>query len=101
MQPEYDLSWILPYVRESMRGVGNFNFDGYADAVLRILEKVGTPSVQKFQPVSYTGQTYNFDAAHHDIKSHSQKPSITWNKIASFCAQHQHNSVPSFLTDNS
>jgi hypothetical protein len=68
MQTEYDLSWILPYVRESMRGVGNFNFDGYADAVLRALERVGTPSIQRFQPVSYTGQAYNFDAAHHDIK---------------------------------
>jgi hypothetical protein len=68
MQTVYDLPWILPFVRESLRGVGNLNFDSYADAVMRCLDKVGTPSIQKFQPHSYTGLTYNFDAARPEIK---------------------------------
>lgn len=41
MSDEFDLSWILPYVRESLRGRGNFNFDGFADGVFAVLERVG------------------------------------------------------------
>jgi hypothetical protein len=68
MQPTYDLSWILPYVRQSMHGVGNMNFDRYFDNLCRILESVGVPSIQKSQQ-SHTGHIYNFDAAHLDIRN--------------------------------
>jgi hypothetical protein len=67
MQPVYDLAWILPHVRASLRGVGNLNFDAYADSLFHILEVLGVPSIQRFQQ-SYTGHVYNFDAAHPDIK---------------------------------
>lgn len=67
MQPAYDLAWILPHVRKSLRGVGNMNFDAYIDGLFRVLEELGVTSIQRFQQ-SYTGHTFNFDAAHADIK---------------------------------
>jgi len=44
MQSVYDLAWILPHVRESLRGVGNMNFDAYVDGLFRVLEALGVPS---------------------------------------------------------
>ena len=70
MPPEYNLSWVLPYVRESLRGRGNMTFDGFADGVFQILERLGTPTIEKPSPLQgYTGRTYNFDAAHLDIRN--------------------------------
>src|ERR1700692_287849 len=70
MQTEYNLSWILPYVRESLRGRSNFTFDGFADGVFAVLERVGVgEGIEKRSPsMGYTGYTYNFDAAHPDIR---------------------------------
>jgi hypothetical protein len=70
MVPDYDLPWILPYVRESLRGRGNMSFDGFVDGVFQVLERLGTPTIAKPSPQQgYTGRTYNFDAAHPDIKN--------------------------------
>jgi len=70
MSTEFDLPWILPYVRESLRGRGNFSFDGFADGIFALLEKVGAGKGIEKRPIGtgYTGYTYNFDAAHHDIR---------------------------------
>jgi len=69
MPSSYDLAWILPHVRESLRGRGNFTFDGFADGVFAILEKVGVGSIEKRNPnAGYNGYAYNFDAAHPDIR---------------------------------
>ena len=70
MSSSYDLAWILPYVRESLRGRGNFSFDGFADGVFAVLEKVGVgQGIEKRPPhAGYTGYTYNFDAVHSDIR---------------------------------
>jgi hypothetical protein len=70
MQPEYSLSWILPYVRESLRGRGNFNFDGFADGVFAVLESVGVGNgIEKRPPhMGYSGYKYNFDGVHHEIR---------------------------------
>ena len=69
MPSSYDLAWILPHVRESMRGRGNFTFDGFADGVFAILEKAGVAGIEKRNPnMGYTGYAYNFDAAHPDIR---------------------------------
>jgi len=70
MPTEFDLPWILPYVRESLRGRGNFSFDGFADGIFAVLEKVGAGKGIEKRPqnMGYTGYTYNFDAAHPDIR---------------------------------
>ena len=70
MPPEYNLAWILPYVRESLRGRGNMSFDGFVDGVFQVLERLGTPTIAK-TPIhqGYTGRAYNFDAAHMDIRN--------------------------------
>jgi hypothetical protein len=70
MPCNYDLPWILPYVRESLRGRGNLNFDGFVDGVFQVLERIGVKTIEK-PPIhqGYTGRTYNFDAAHPDIRN--------------------------------
>jgi len=70
MPTEFDLPWILPYVRESLRGRGNFSFDGFADGVFAVLEKVGVGKGIEKRPLNmgYSGYTYNFEAADPDIR---------------------------------
>jgi hypothetical protein len=69
MQPVYDLSWILPYVRESLRGRGNFNFDDYMNGLWAVLERANVKSIEKL-PIhqTHSGRQYNFDNAHPDLQ---------------------------------
>ncbi len=70
MSPNYDLSWILPYVRESLRSRGNMSFDGFVDGVFQVLERVGAPTIAKNSPhQGYTGRAYNFEGANADIRN--------------------------------
>jgi hypothetical protein len=65
----YDLSWILPYVRESLRGRGNFNFDEFIDGLWSVLDRAEVKSIEKYSiHQSHTGRQYNYDAAHPDIQ---------------------------------
>jgi len=68
VQPEYDLSWILPYVRESLRNRGNMNFEGYADALFGVLERANVPTIQRWPYANSSGTTYNYDAANLNIR---------------------------------
>jgi hypothetical protein len=70
MQTEYNMSWILPYVRQSLRNRGNMSFDGYVDGLWQVLGLAGVPSIEK-TPLnqSASGRQYLFDAAREDIKS--------------------------------
>ena len=38
-KPNYSLSWILPFVRESLRDRGNFTFGAYIEGVWAVLNK--------------------------------------------------------------
>jgi hypothetical protein len=69
MAPTYDLAWILPYVRESLRGRGNLSFDGFVDGIFGVLERVQVPTIKR-PPITqgYSGRTYDIDAAHPDIR---------------------------------
>jgi hypothetical protein len=70
MQPEYNLPGILPYVRKSLSGRGNFNFNGFIDGLFEVLERVGVPSIEKTSiHQGYTGGQYNFDVTHPDIRN--------------------------------
>jgi hypothetical protein len=67
--PAYDLSWILPYVRESLRGRGNLSFDSYMEGLWDVLHRAGTKGVEKRGAhQGYTGTSFNFDAASSDLK---------------------------------
>jgi hypothetical protein len=68
MQPEFNLSWILPYVRESLRGRGNLNFDTFVDGVFSVLARANVPTIQKSAPPQSTLRPYDSNAVHHDIK---------------------------------
>jgi hypothetical protein len=65
----YDLSWTLPYVRESLSGRGNLNFDEYIDGLWSVLERANVKSVEKYSMhQSHTGRQYNYDVAHPDLQ---------------------------------
>ena len=69
MPPQYDLSWILPYVRESLRGRGNLSFDNYMEGLWEVLHRVGISGVEKRAAhQGYAGTSFNFDAAPQDLK---------------------------------
>jgi len=69
MSPNYDLSWILPYVRESLRGRGNVSFDSYMEGLWEVLHRAGVKGVEKRGAhQGYAGTSFNFDAAPQDLK---------------------------------
>jgi hypothetical protein len=43
----YTLEWLLPYVRDAMRGTGNFEYRTYADAVMGKLHGASVPGIDK------------------------------------------------------
>jgi hypothetical protein len=83
-----------------MRGVGNINFDAYADSLFHILEVLDVSSIQRFQQ-SYTGHVYNFGAAHPGIKIAATEAFYYLNRTASFSVQPQRNLERSSRTGNS
>jgi hypothetical protein len=68
MQPEFNLAWILPYVRESLRGRGNLNFESFVDELMKVLARASVPTVQKSAPPQSTRRPYDLNAVHQNIK---------------------------------
>jgi len=68
MQPEFNLSWILPYVRESLRGRGNLNFDTFVDELMKVLGRGNVPSVKESVFPQSTRRQYDLNALHQNIK---------------------------------
>src|SRR6267378_2228388 len=69
MSPNYDLSWILPYVRESLRGPGNLSFDSYMEGLWDVLHRTEIKGVEnRGAHQGYAGTSFNFDAAPQDLK---------------------------------
>jgi hypothetical protein len=67
--PDYSLSWILPFVRESLRGRSNFSFENYIDGLWRVFETVGVLGIEKNSPLAgYSGTTYNFSQAPNQLR---------------------------------
>lgn len=62
-QPTYSLSWILPYVRRALHGVGNLNFNQYLSNLWLQLEKDQIADAQR--QTIHTGQAglINWDGA--------------------------------------
>jgi len=59
MWPNYSLSQILPFVRQSLRGRGSFSFDQYVDALLAVLDAAGIEKFDKNPPYN-APPIYNF-----------------------------------------
>jgi len=66
---EFDLSWILPYVRESLRERGNVSFDSYMEGLWEVLHRARIEGVEKRGAhQGYAGTYFNFDAAPQDLR---------------------------------
>ena len=68
MLPTYDLSWILPYVRESLKGRGNLGFESFVDGVLGTLERANVPTIQKSVWPQNTRRPYYLNAINQDVQ---------------------------------
>ncbi len=67
--PDYSLSWILPFVRESLRSRGEFNFDNFVDELWPILARAGVTGIERHPPTrGYTGTTYDFSQAPYQLR---------------------------------
>jgi hypothetical protein len=70
MATDYTLSWILPFVRESLRGRGNFNFDHFIDGLWTVLEKTGVPGIVRHPPHrGYSGTAFDSTQAPHQLRA--------------------------------
>jgi hypothetical protein len=67
--PTYSLSWILPFVRQSLRGRGNFSYDNFVWGLWPELEKAGVPGVVRTPPDRmYLLQPYDYSQAPHELR---------------------------------
>lgn len=67
--PDYSLSWILPFVRESLRERGNFSFDGFVDGLWPVLGNAGVSGIEKHPPTrGYSGTTYDWSQAANQLR---------------------------------
>lgn len=67
MATEYSLSWILPFVRQSLQGRSNLSFEGYVDGLLSVLDGAGLEGIEKRSPVAGRSTIYNFSAAPYGL----------------------------------
>jgi hypothetical protein len=70
MATDYTISWILPFVRESLREHSEFTFDNYIDRLWQVLEKASVPGIVRHQAVRvpYTGTTYDSSQASYQLR---------------------------------
>lgn len=66
--PNYSLEWILPMVRESLRDVGGFHFNRYADSVCAVLAKRGVAGVYKREPTAGGNNVYDWARIPHKLR---------------------------------
>jgi hypothetical protein len=58
----YTLSWILPFVRQALKGSSNFEYRTYANAVLYQIENAQVEGVARFPQGAYSGgQVFQYD----------------------------------------
>ena len=67
--PDYSLAQILPYVRESLRGRGNFNYVAFVSGLWQVLERVGVPGVKATAGINYSGIPYDYTLAPFELRS--------------------------------
>ena len=66
---DYMLEWLLPYVREAMRGTSNFEYRNYADAVLGKLHAANVPEIVKWDYFqASTGRPFDEQKVPHQNK---------------------------------
>jgi len=70
MTPDYSISWILPFLRQSLRGVSNFSYDNFVMIVWDELEKAKIPGITRtpFER-SNTGQKYEYSRAPYELRA--------------------------------
>jgi len=69
-KPPYTLSWILPFVRQSLRGRGNFSYDNFVWGLWPELEKARVPGVSRTPPErDYSNQPYDYSNAPYELRS--------------------------------
>jgi hypothetical protein len=69
-EPTYTLSWILPFVRQSLKGVGNSEYRNYVQGLWSAQEKAQVPGVVGPTPYRpHLGQVFLFDQAPHELRT--------------------------------
>lgn len=68
MTTSYTLEWILPYVRQALRGTGNLEYSNYADAVMNKLHAANVQGIVKRDYFhASTGRPFDEQKVPHQI----------------------------------
>jgi hypothetical protein len=66
---DFSLSWILPFVRKSIRGHSTCSYDNFIWRLWEVLERAGVPGIVKTPPEkAHTLQPYVYTEAHHQLR---------------------------------
>lgn len=67
--PPFTLSWVLPFVRQSLRGRSNFSYADFVWGLWPELEKAGVPGIVKTRPERvHTLQPYEYSEAPYQLR---------------------------------
>jgi hypothetical protein len=67
--PTYTLGWILPFVRQALKGVGNLEYSNFVNNVWLQLEKAQTAGVERQDFHSGQPGTFNWASAPWELKN--------------------------------
>ena len=68
-EQNYTLAWILPYVRQALKGTSNFEYRNYADALCFQLEKAGVKGIVRCQQPQVYARQFEYDQMPHDLRA--------------------------------
>jgi hypothetical protein len=67
-QPTHTLPWILAFVREAMKPMGNLDYNRFFASLWMELEKAHVPGVVRTPPhENYSGQAFRYDQAPSEL----------------------------------
>lgn len=68
-EPAYTLSWILPFVRQSLKATSNFEYRNFVQQLWTELEKAQVPGIVRTPPhQAHSGQVFQYHQAPHDLR---------------------------------
>src|SRR5579872_4905240 len=68
-EPAYTLSWILPFVRQSLKETSNFEYRIFVQQLWTELERAKVLGITKTAPLQmHSGQVFQYDQAPHELR---------------------------------
>lgn len=71
---DYSLGWILPFVRESLRGRGNFTYGDFVIGLWMVLEKHNVNGIERVRRENdYSSQIFHYEQSPYELRAATEQ----------------------------